>query len=440
MSTLLTEVALILVLLACNGLLAMAEIALVSARRSRLERLAAGGNRGATAAVGLLARPTRFLSTVQIGITLVGILAGAFGGATVARELAAMLATVPALAPYATNLAFALVVTVITYLSLVIGELVPKRIALASPERVTLLVAQPMVLLARVSHPIVRVLEGSTEVVVRLLGLHREQATPVTDEDVRALIAQGTASGNIAAAEEEIVERVLRLGDRPANAVMTPRTDVEWVEPGEEPEALRRVLGEGRHAWLLVCEQQVDNVLGVVSAAVLLRQCVMGQPFDVRAALQPPLFVPETTPLLKLLEQFRGTRAPIAILLDEFGGVQGVVTLSDILDDLMGDLSREPMPEAGESHIVERPDGGLLVDGATPVEELTQALAVALTDAEHPHDYRTLAGLVLTRLGHLPRVGESVEAFGLRFEVIDMDGRRIDRLLITKLPPDAALP
>lgn len=440
MSKLLTEVALILVLLVCNGLLAMAEIALVSARRSRLERLAAGGNRRAAAAVGLLARPTRFLSTVQIGITLVGILAGAFGGATVARELAAMLATVPALAPYSSNLAFALVVAIITYLSLVIGELVPKRIALASPERVTLLVARPMALLARVSHPVVHVLEGSTDLVVRLLGLHRAQATPVTDEDVRALIAQGTASGNIAAAEEEIVERVLRLGDRPASAVMTPRIDVEWVEPGEEPEALRQVLREGRHTWLLVCEQQVDNVLGVVSTAALLRQCVMEQPFDVRGALQPPLFVPESTPLLTLLEQFRGTRASIAILLDEFGGVQGVVTLSDILDDLMGDLSGMPLPEAGESQIVERPDGGWLVDGATPIEELGETLAAPLTEAAHPHDYRTLAGLVLTRLGHLPRVGESVEAYGLRFEVIDMDGRRIDRVLVTRLPPEVEQP
>jgi putative hemolysin len=440
MSKMLMEVVLILVLLACNGLLAMAEIALVSARRSRLERLAAGGNRRAAAAVGLLARPTRFLSTVQIGITLVGILAGAFGGATVARELAAMLATVPALAPYSSNLAFALVVAVITYLSLVIGELVPKRIALASPERITLLVARPMALLARVSHPVVHVLEGSTDLVVRLLGLHRAQATPVTDEDVRALIAQGTASGNIAAAEEEIVERVLRLGDRPASAVMTPRIDVEWVEPGEEPESLRQVLREGRHAWLLVCEQQVDNVLGVVSTAALLRQCVMGQPFDVRGALQPPLFVPESTPLLTLLEQFRGTRASIAILLDEFGGVQGVVTLSDILDDLMGDLSGVPMPAPGEAQIVERPDGGWLVDGAAPIEELAETLVVPLTEAAHPHDYRTLAGLVLTRLGHLPRVGESVEAYGLRFEVIDMDGRRIDRVLVTRLPPEVEQP
>jgi len=435
MSKMLTEVALILVLLVCNGLLAMAEIALVSARRSRLERLAAVGNRPAAAAVDLLARPTRFLSTVQIGITLVGILAGAFGGATLAHELGTMLATVPTLAPYAAEIAFALVVTGITYLSLVIGELVPKRVALANPERVTLLVARPMGLLARVAHPVVRVLEGSTDLVVRLLGLHRAQATPVTDEDVRALIAQGTASGNIAAAEEEIVERVLRLGDRPASAVMTPRIDVEWVEPEEEPEALRQVLREGRHAWLLVCERQVDNVLGVVSAAALLRQCVMGRPFDVREAIQPPLFVPETTPLLRLLEQFRGTRASIAILLDEFGGVQGVVTLTDILDDLMGDLSGTPMPEAGEEQIVERPDGGWLVDGATPIDELAEALALPLTEDAHSNDYRTLAGLVLTRFGHLPRVGESIEAFGLRFEVIDIDGRRIDRVLITRLPP-----
>jgi putative hemolysin len=438
MSRLVTEVALILVLLVFNGLLAMAEIALVTARRARLDRLAAGGNRRAKVAVELSARPTRFLSTVQVGITLVGILAGAFGGATVARELSGMLAAVPLTAPYADQVAFFLVVATITYLSLIIGELVPKRIALNNPERVTLLVARPMALLARIAGPVVRVLEASTNLVVRLFGLHRSRESAVTDEDVRALIAQGTASGNIAAAEEEIVERVLRLGDRPAGAVMTPRTDIEWVDPREDPEALRRLLHDGRHAWLLVCEDQVDNVLGVVSTTALLRQCVMGRSLDVRAVLEPPLFVPEATPLLRILEQFRSAGVSIAILLDEFGGVQGVVTITDILEDLVGELPGAPSTGPAEAQIVEREEGGWLVDGATPVEELAEVLATPLPHGDARHDYRTLAGLVLTQLGHLPRVGERVEAFDLRFEVLDMDGRRIDRLLVTRVPPPPA--
>jgi putative hemolysin len=432
MTRMLLEIALIIGLLLVNGLLAMSEIAVVTARRARLERLAAAGQARARAALALADQPTQFLSTVQVGITLVGILAGALGGATVSRELAARLAAVPALAPWATEIAFTVVVTVTTYLSLILGELVPKRIGMGAPERVALLVARPMMWLARVGGPLVRLLVASTEGMLRLLGLHRMQEATVTDDDVRALLAQGRAGGTIHAGEERIVARVLRLGDRPAAAVMTPRTELDWVEPDEDPDAVRQLLRTGGFAALLVAEGSVDNVIGVAPVQDLLRQHLEGRPFDLRAAAVPPLFLPETTPLLRVLDHLRGTRAPLAIVLDEFGGVLGTVTLGDVLQDLFGELPGLPDVSGDSPAIVARPDGGWLVDGALAVEELVVAVGLRIPEDDRRGEYRTVAGLVLTRMGRLPRVGECVEAYGHRFEVLDLDGHRIDRVLVTR--------
>jgi putative hemolysin len=432
MSQLVLESMIVLALLVFNGLLAMSEIALVTARRARLERRADAGDRRAAAAVALASEPTQFLSTVQVGITLVGILAGAFGGATIADKLAEVLVSIPGIAPYAAGVAFALVVAAITYLSLIVGELVPKRIALGNPERIAMLVARPMHLLARVSGPLVRLLTTSTNFVLRTFGLQRTADAVVTEEDVRALVAQATATGTIHAGEEAIVQRVLRLGDRPVRSIMTPRTALEWVDPDEGPEAIRRLLIDGRHSRLLVCRETVDNVVGLVLTQDLLRQCVQGKPLDVQEVLKLPLFVPETTSVLRLLEMFRKSRAPATVVLDEFGGVQGLVTLSDIFESLVGELpenwdaSGPPEPE-----IVRRPEGGWLVDGSTAMEELEEELDLVRTEEERDRDYRTVGGLVLTHLGHLPRIGESVEVDGFRFEVVDMDGRRIDRVLVT---------
>lgn len=432
MSEILLEFALVIALLVVNGLLAMSELAVVTARRSRLARQAEAGDQRAAGALELAAKPTRFLSTVQIGITLVGILAGAFGGARIAAKLAGPLAAVPVIAPYAGEIAFTLVVAAITYLSLIIGELVPKRIALANPERIAKLVAGPMRVLSRVGGPVVHVLTASTNFVVRLIGLHRSEETSVTDEDIRALVAQGTAGGGIPAGEEMIVERVLRLGDRPVSAIMTPRTEIDWIELEEEPAAVRRLLLDKRHSRLLVCQGTVDNVVGVVLARDLLGQCVEGKAFDIGAVLKQPLFLPETTSVLRLLELFQQSEVTTASVLDEFGGVQGLVTLSDIFRDLVGELPGTREHQPAEAGIVARPEGGWLVDGAAPVEGLDQGVGFTLREEERGRGYRTVGGLVLTHLGYLPQVGEVLELRGFRFEVVDMDERRIDRLLVTR--------
>lgn len=436
MSAILLELALIAALFVLNGALAMSEIAIVTARRPRLERRAKAGDAGAGTALELIAEPTQFLSTVQVGITLIGIIAGTVGGATIAGELGALLEEVPGTGQYAHEAGFVLVVAGITYLSLIIGELVPKRIALSNPERIAAMVARPMQLLALVSRPVVRVLTISTNFVLRLLRVKRTREAAVTDEDVRALVAQGTATGTIHAGEEEIVERVLRLGDRPVRAIMTPRPDVEWITLDEDTASLRRLLLDSERTRLLVCGESVDDVVGVVLTRDLLRQCIEGEAFDVRAVLKQPLFVPESAPVLRLLEMFRQSEVAAAVVLDEFGGVQGMATVSDIFADLVGDI-----PGAGRApdqpEIVARPDGSWLVDGSTSVEDLEEAIGLERSFEEQARDYQTAAGLVLTHLGRMPQTGDMLDAMGFRFEVVDMDGRRIDRLIVTRL--DAAV-
>lgn len=431
MSAILLEFALIMVLFLINGVLAMSEIAVVTARRARLERLAGTGNAGARTAVALIAQPTQFLSTVQVGITLVGIIAGAFGGATIAEKMAGLLATIPAIRPYASGIAFVIVVAIITYLSLIFGELVPKRIAMSNPERVATLVARPMRLLARGSRPVVALLTASTNVILGLLRVKRGSDANVTDDDVRALIAQGTASGTIHAGEEEIVERVLRLGDRPVRAIMTPRPDLEWLSPDEDQATIRRLLLDSRHTRILVSGESIDDVVGIVLARDLLRQCIEGKPLSIAAVIKQPLFVPESTPVLRLLEMFRQSEVAAAVVLDEFGGVQGMATVADIFADLVGEFpGGATTPEHPE--IIVRSDGSWLVEGSTAVEDLESRLGLERPAEERARDYQTVAGLVLTHLGRVPETGDTVDALGFRFEVVDMDGRRIDRLIVSR--------
>lgn len=432
MSDILLAFVLVIALLLLNGLLAMSEFAVVTARRARLARQAESGDARAAVALELAANPAQFLSTVQVGITLVGILAGAFGGATISEELATLLAEVPTIAPYAEGIAFTAVVVLITYLSLIIGELAPKRIALGNPERVARMVAVPMRVLSRAGRPVVRFLTASTNLVMRLVGLHLSEEVPVSDEDVRALVAQGRAAGGIPAAEEKIVERVLRLGDRPVTAIMTPRTEVDWIELKEDPAAIRELLLDKPHSYLLVCQGTVDNVIGIVQTRDLLCQFLNEKPLDIPAVLAQPLFIPEMTSVLRLLEMFRQANVSTATVLDEFGGVQGLVTASDIFRDLVGDLPGSGGAPQAEPEIVARAEGGWLVDGAAPVEDLEKELGFTPAREEREHAYRTVGGLVLTELGHLPRIGESVQVGEFRFEVVDLDGRRIDRVLVTR--------
>ena len=435
MSGIASEVVVILLLLLLNGVFAMSELAVMTARKIRLEQRAEAGDRGARAALELAHEPTQFLSTVQVGITLIGVLAGAFGGASIAEQLADGFRASSALAPYADALGLGIVVGAITYLSLIIGELVPKRVALSAPERIASVVARPMRVLSRVVAPLVRLLTGSTNLMLRLLGVRAHTDPGVTEEEIRALVEQGAESGAVQREEHEVVERVFRLGDRQVSALMTPRPDVDWIDLTEGAAGLRAELALGRRSLLLVCREDVDQVVGVVHAEDLLARCVAGQPLDeaaLEALARAPLFVPESMPAFRLLEAFRRARQHAAVVLDEYGGVAGVVTLDDVLQDLVGDIP-EDGGESGAPAIVRRDDGSWLVDGQTPITDLEAALDAELVLEERP-GYQTVGGFVMTRLGRLPHPAEHFTWAGHRFEIVDMDGRRVDKVLIAREP------
>jgi putative hemolysin len=430
-----TEVLIILLLLVANGVFAMSEIAVVTARRVRLQQRAEGGDRRAAAALRLASEPTHFLSTVQVGITLVGIFAGAYGGATLSQQLEVWLHQFALVAPYAEAVALVLVVTAITYFSLVIGELVPKAIALHNPEGIASFVAAPVAAVARIATPLVTLLSWSTTLVLRVLRIGPSRDHAVTEEEIRALIKQASVAGDIAPAERDIVEQVFRLGDRRVSAIMTPRHDIEWLDIHEGVEGVRRHLAEVKHPKILFCDGGLDSVLGVARTEDLLGGVLAGEQLDVRTVLRPPVFVPATLSVYQLLDRFRESRLHLALVLDEFGAIEGLVTPTDILESLVGEIPTEPQAESGP--IAVREDGSWLVDGAIPLDDLRVSLELPAPPAEEEGAYQTLAGFVMTRLARVPRAGDRFTWSDWRFEVMDMDGRRVDKVLIERLPPGA---
>ncbi len=427
LSEIATEVVVILALLVLNGVFSMSELAVMTAKRTRLEhRVEEDDDSGARAALQLAANPTAFLSTVQIGITLVGVLAGAFGGAGIAEVLAAQLQQVSWLAEYATSIAFAVVVSIITFLSLIIGELVPKNIALSNPERVASLVARPMGVLSRVGGPVVRMLTRTTNVILRLLGLGSVSEPGVTEQDIRALVEQGAESGVVEATEQVIVENTFRLGDRTVESIMTPRPDVLWVDLGDPPEALRSQLGGAVRERFLLCEGELDQVVGIVFAEDLLLRAVNGSPVadaeSLRAVAREPQYVPAVMPVFQLLTTLRDSRAHAAVVLDEYGAVTGLVTLHDLLEALVGDV---PDAATGDvADLVREPDGSWRIDAGVPLDEVEARLDLDADDDERA-DVVTIGGFVMGRLGRVPREGDAVEWSGRRVVVSRMSGRRI---------------
>lgn len=424
------EILIILLLLLANGVFAMSEIAVVSSRKGRLQHLAEEGNRGARRALELAEAPDRFFATVQVGITLVGILTGAFGGATIAATLAEALKAVPALAPYAHALALAAVVLGITYLSLIVGELVPKRIGMQHPERIAARVAGPMSTLSRLAAPAVWVLSASTRVVLRLLRLPRPQEPPVTEAEIRVLLEQGAEAGVFEPGESEMVTRVFRLGDQRVSAVMTPRHRAVWLDAEAPLEEARAAMARNRFSRYLLCDGGLDAVVGVVDVRDLWMAEVSGEPVrDLRAAARPPLIVPETMPALQLLERFRESAMHLALVVDEYGGVAGVATVNDVLSEVAGDLTA-----GGPAHpaVVRRDDGSFLLDGALAMDEVRELLGLEERRGE-PRVYRSLGGWIFTALARVPSEGDWFEAEGHRIEVVDMDGNRIDKVLVQRL-------
>jgi putative hemolysin len=424
------EIILILALISANGLFALSEMALVSARRARLQPRAEAGNAAAQAALELAAEPARFLSALQVGITLVGILAGAFGGARVAQPLGERLAAIPALAPYSQTLALTVVVLVITYLTLVIGELAPKQIALNSPEQIAMLVARPMEVLVKVTAPVVAVLTASTNLLLRLLRVRPPEGPPVTEEEIRLLVEQATDAGVFHEHEEDLVSGVFRLGDLRAAALMTPRTEMSWLDLRDDAETTRRQIAATSQQQYAVKDGEPDNVAGIVYVHDMLVRCMNGEPLDLAAVLHPPLFVPETTPALELLRAFLTSGERICFVIDEYGGMQGVVTTDAIVRAVSEDM--EALGPAMHPKVTQRPDGSWLVDGLISIEEFKEIFELGELPDEELNAYETLGGFAMACLGRIPQTADRFAWGGLNFEVMDMDGRRVDKLLVTQ--------
>jgi putative hemolysin len=422
------EILIILLLVLLNGAFAMSELAIVSSRRSRLMALQKRGVRGADTALALADDPKRFLPTVQVGITMVGIIAGAFGGARLSGTVAHALEMLPFPVPFVQEVSFALVVLVITYLSLILGELVPKQLALREPERIAILVARPLALLARITAPMVWLLGASSALVLRFFGPAPTSDQSVTEEEVKAVVAEGAQAGALETEERHMIERVLRLGDKPVRALMTPRNDIAWLDRNERLENLPERLRASHVTRFIVADGRVDNVVGVVAAKDLLDQLLAGGPMSLDAALRQPMVLPDTLTALDALERLRGDPLGMALVLDEYGSFEGMVTASDLLEAIIGELGpSEAMPSEAA---VLRFDGSLLLDGSMPSDELRARLD--LPEMPGAGTYHTVAGLMLALLQRVPREGDRIVWAGWRFEVVDMDGRRVDKVLANR--------
>jgi putative hemolysin len=421
------ELLFVVALTLINGVLSMSELAVVSSRPARLKELAKRGSRGARAALKLIEEPSRFLSSVQIGITLVGILAGAVSGATLADRLGDEFDRFAFLQPYGDTVAMVLVVASITYLTLVAGELVPKRIAMANAERIAVVIAPPMQVVAKVAAPAVWLLKESTDFVLRILGLSQIRQTAITEEEIKSMIDEGTREGIFAPQEKQMIEGVLRLADRSVMAILTPRIDVAWIDIKADAAAILHAIETSSHSRLLVCDGTVDNPVGFLHTKDLLPLALRGADLDLAPLVTPPLMVPDRTPVLLLLERFQREGVHMGVVIDEYSSLEGIVTVTDVLEAIAGEL-----PERGDISspmLVAREDGSWLVDGAMPVDEFEDKTGIRRLRSKGA--FHTMAGFMLNQLGHLPKAGEFVFYEKHRFEVIDMDGLRIDKLMVT---------
>ena len=407
----------------------MSEIAVVTARKSRLHELAEKGVSRARQALDLANHPNRFLSTVQIGITLVGILAGAFGGGAITEWLAAQLKAIPAVAPYSRTLALTVVVMCITYFSVILGELVPKRFALGHPESIAMFMAPPMRLLLRICAPIVHLFSFSTDLVFRLFGKRFDEHTLVTEEEITTLLRQGTAAGVFEETEQEMVEAVFDLGDKSARGLMTPRTQIIWLDVNDSAERLHEKLSHSGHSRFPVCEDGLDNVVGIVQAKDLLTNFLSGKNVDLKGTMQPCEFVPRSMTALQVLDHIKKSSSHIVLVIDEYGGIEGLLTHHDILEAIAGDMPLGTTP--AQPRAVQRKDGSWLLDGMISVDEFKELFHIDGLPGEKKDSFQTLGGFLFTQMGRVPSVAESFEWNNLRFEIVDMDGKRIDKVLVS---------
>lgn len=429
---------LLILLIVANGVFVMAELSVLTARKSRLQQSAARGNRHAGAALVLAEAPDRFLSTVQIGITLIGIGLGALGQAALADDLAAWIMRVffeshPEYKQYVQIGASFAMVMAVAYLSLVLSELVPKRIALLFPERVAGWTAGPMALVSRLTAPVVWLLTMTTDVILSVLGLGKAKPSEVTEEDIKGMVEQAAVSGEVHRQEQAIVERAFRLGDRRVKALMVPRTDIEWIDADAVPERVRVAVATSYHSHFPVAKGSLDQVLGIVHVKDIIKHGLISDTINLNELVRPPLFVPEATPAYKLLDTFQKSGNHVALVVDEYGALRGLVTLNDIVESLIGEIS--PPSSKGEMMAVQRKDGSWLLDGSLPADELHRILVDQSPGLEFVRDadVATVGGLVMSELGHIPHEGEVFERDGFRYEVVDMDGQRVDKVLVSKM-------
>ncbi len=416
------EILIILLLVLLNGVFSLSEMSVVSSRKARLQQRANDGDAGAFNALQLAENPNTLLSTIQIGITLIGVLSGAVGGVGISNSLALWFATFPLLEPYASTLGVGIVVLAITFLTLILGELVPKRLALHSPERIASLIAAPMSLISRIFSPLVYAMGATTDLVLRILGVKPTLEPPITEEELQVLIDQGTQAGVFDAAEQDMVQGVFSLSDRRIFSLMTPRSEIAWLDVNDTPEEIRQKIDESPYSRFPVCEDSLDTVLGIIQARDLLLESLHGNPLQLKRNLQPPVYIPETALASRVLELFKSEDAELLLVIDEFGSVQGLVTIFDILEEIVGDIDTPPQA-------TQRQDGSWLLDGMLQVEDFKEIFNLRHLPDED--EYETLSGFVMLHLGRVPRASDKFEWNSLNFEVMDMDGKRVDKVLVT---------
>ncbi|OAP42453.1 hypothetical protein AU381_14750 [Sinorhizobium glycinis] len=423
-----SELFVIFLLLLINAFFALSEMAIVSASKPLLRQMVKQGNHGAEVALRLAEDPGKFLSTVQVGITLVGILAGAYGGATIAAKFAPVLDEIAWINPYGNTVAVALVVTLITFLSVVIGELIPKQLALRNSEGVAIFVARPMTVLSRIAAPVVYLFETAARLAMRLMGMKAEDPDHVTEEEVHAIMAEGVESGAIEKSEHEMLRRIIRLGDRNVKSIMTHRTEVSFIDVNDSLEAIGRKIRQFGHSRYPVIDGPAGDVIGAVLAKEILNAPIAA-PFDIRTYVREILTLPETASCLKALEAFKASSVNMAMIVDEYGSTEGIITTADILEAIVGVIPSN-YDDIEHAHIRAREDGSYLVDGRTPIDEIHLQIGIEGIDSDG--DFETIAGFLVQQLRKTPEEGDCAEAHGYRFEVLDMDGRRIDKILVSR--------
>ncbi|MDO9627427.1 MAG: hemolysin family protein [Methanobacteriaceae archaeon] len=430
MSNLFLEIFAIGMLILLNGMLAMSEIAVISSRKIKLQKMSQDGNKGADITLELLESPNQFLSAVQIGITLIGILAGAFGGATISIYLNNYLSGFSFLAPYSDTLSIIIVVLIITYFSLVVGELVPKRIGLNNPEKISVKIARPLLILSRITSPVVSLLSFSTDSLLRLIGSKKESSDKVTEDEIKLLIKEGLKAGTVEKEEEDIIKRVFRLDQQKVGSLMTPKTEIIWLDlddPLEEAE--KQIIGSERSIFP-VGKDELNNFLGVVQTKDILGSILNGEEINIESNLKEPLVIPETLPILDVLNLLKENKnyVHMAMVVDEYGSIEGLITLNDILEALVGDIPS--LDEPNEPKAVLRKDGSWLVDGYLSAEEFKEVLNIEKLPDENKGNFNTIGGFIMSYTGKVPDTGEIFQWENIEFEIVDMDGHHIDKILV----------